>query len=242
MWRSLISAGVVALVLTTPAGAHPPTASSAQKKVQGSPTVILYQADHKKRAEALAEALGVDLAFCLPVTTKPPDRKIEGLTTLTVWGHGGQDKFCNLDASKFTDLIQAWIEKNRKIKTVEIFTCDARHKSKDNTFDAYSNRVDFYVRTRGLADVTIKALPIGQRGHTCSILVANPDTRTFCYITAKDEQTLKKTEKDLLQKEQQVSPKFHLGEAASKLPQSDRYSLVGGSLEGVRTKLVEVKK
>jgi hypothetical protein len=228
MWRSLISAGVVALVLTAPAGAH-----------GQSPTVILYQQDHKDRAEALAKALRVDLAFCLPVTESA--REVKGLTTLTVWGHGDQETFCNLDASQFAKLLQAWIEENPKLKTVEIFTCDARHKSKDNTFDAYSIRVDFEVRLRGLV-VTIKALPVSKSGHNCSILAANADTATFCYITAKDQQTLNSTLNALQVEADKVRPKGDANQAASKLKQSSQYSLVGGSLKDVRTKLVVVKK
>src|SRR5690348_9820009 len=214
MWRSLIGAGVVALVLTTPAGAHPPTASKAQRGTQGSTTVILYQQDHKERAEALAKALGLGSAFCLPVTDRA--REVKGLTTLTVWGHGDQETFCDLDASRFKDLIQAWIEKNPKMKTVEIFTCDARHKSTDNKFDPYSRRVDSYARIAGLV-VTIKALPGGNATHNCSVLAANAGTATFCYITAKDQQTLNSTLNALLQEEQKVSPKNHLSKAASNV-------------------------
>jgi hypothetical protein len=237
MWRSLISAGVMALALTAPAGAHPPTVSKAQKRHLAGSTVILYGQEHKERAEALAQALGVHRDLCLPITDTP--RQVDGLTTLTVWGHGTQEKFCELNALVFSNLLRNWKVINDKLTKVEMFTCDVRHQSQNTQSDAYSSQVVANVKMWPGKKVKIMALPLGAAGQKCSTLWAN--FTTYCYITAVNQNVLGSTLTDLIEEAKKTTPMYNFAQAANKLKQKSGYSLIYGSLSGMQSRLVEVR-
>ena len=97
--------------------------------------VIWGEDDHKVRAEALATSYNTTAQ---KVTVKP--RKVADLETLVFWGHGTSTEFCELDSDKFVALIAAWKKLNSKLKTIEMLTCNIRHKQGNKT-DSYTEQV-----------------------------------------------------------------------------------------------------
>lgn len=143
---------------------------------------LLYTADHANRATALAAA-NPGSRHGLIDTTKPA--AIQGLDTLSFWGHGDQWKLCNKTPDELVRLIGQWKALNATLKTVELITCNARHCVGG---DAYANRVKnglhgFLSSTR---DITVKALPTTVSGklNAFSILLAETNTKSWVYVTA----------------------------------------------------------
>jgi hypothetical protein len=86
---------------------------------------ILYEAkDHQNKAQALENA-SAHSATIDPADATP--RKITGLNTLVFWGHGDENKLCGLTSSEILKTVSKWRDKNSKLNTVEIITCNARH-------------------------------------------------------------------------------------------------------------------
>jgi hypothetical protein len=244
MWRFIFCAGVLALALTAAIHAKP----NGKKDTDGSQTYILYQEDHEARAKALAAVCGDK--YCEPITKGAKGIKAPtAITKLTVWGHGDQVKFCNLSATEFTNFILAWKRLNPKLKTIEILTCDARHNAMANRFGPFSNRVADNVSKKH-RDLTIKALPIGQRKGDSSILWADPSSgkETFCYITAPNQTVLEEANKALLAMYKKEGD--DLSVAANKLTPVKNRKFAGasqvtynyGPLKLIRSHLQVVKK
>ncbi|MFO7855749.1 MAG: hypothetical protein R6V44_11110 [Paracoccaceae bacterium] len=143
--------------------------------------VIWGEDDHKARAQTLANACA---AQAQAVGRKP--KKVSGLDTLTFWGHGDASKFCGLDADEFVDFVSAWRKANSGLRTVEMLTCNARHRQ--GTYgDSYTERVATKLTTKH-DGIRFRALPVATSagGRTCefSILKWHPGTTTWAYVAA----------------------------------------------------------
>lgn len=89
------------------------------------PIQILYEADHQQRAQVLMNSLAAD-AVADPVDVAP--KRVDGLTTLVLWGHGSHTGLCGLNNGKeVVQRINQWKDLNSGLKTVEIITCNSRH-------------------------------------------------------------------------------------------------------------------
>lgn len=142
--------------------------------------VIWGEDDHQTRASALATAYATTAQS---VKVKP--KKVADLDTLVFWGHGDPSAFCGLKSEAFVDLILAWKKANSKLQTVEMLTCNARHRQGGHT-DSYTEQVVTKL-TRKLNEVRFKALPVATAtGGTCqfSILKWHPASATWAYIAA----------------------------------------------------------
>jgi hypothetical protein len=137
--------------------------------------------DHRVRAEALATAYATTAQN---VTKKPS--KVSHLKNLVFWGHGDAKDFCHLSADAFVALVTTWKKLNSGLESVEILTCNARHKCGGFT-DSYTGQVVTKL-TAKLADIQFKALPIAttKKGDTCnySILKWHPGSASWAYIGA----------------------------------------------------------
>jgi len=137
--------------------------------------------DHRVRAEALATTYST---IAQDVTVKP--KKVSGLKTLVFWGHGDPKHFCHLTADEFLSLVASWKKLNSNLDTIEMLTCNARHKNGAFT-DSYTEQV---VRKVGKkqAGVRFKALPVAttKKGATCewSILKWHDGSKTWAYVGA----------------------------------------------------------
>ena len=113
-------------------------------------------------------------------------RKIMNLKTLVFWGHGDQFGFCGMKPDKAIEVIKDWKKHNSGLKTVELITCNARHCTSG---DAFANSVRHGLH-RGFMnsgrDITVKALPVavGGKMNAFSILLAEPNFKSWAYITA----------------------------------------------------------
>lgn len=140
--------------------------------------------DHKVRAEALATAYSTTAQN---VFKKP--KKVAGLKTLVFWGHGDPHAFCQLKSQEFVDLVAAWKKVNSGLDTVEMLTCNARHKQ-GNCPDSYTEQVLKKVTDKH-AGIRFKAMPImttrGGEQSDWSVLKWHADSSTWAYIGAKDE-------------------------------------------------------
>src|SRR5262249_44960787 len=85
-----------------------------------APAVVVWGPEHDDRAKALAKDLKEDVLKLR--STPAPMRSTD--TTLTVWGHSSQSKFCGMSAKEFTQLLLEWKKKNPQLKTIELITCD----------------------------------------------------------------------------------------------------------------------
>ena len=139
---------------------------------------VLYQLDHRARAQALAGG------NCQLVSD--PVRVVPGMTTLTFFGHGTPTGLCEQTPDAAADLIRRWKSSNKKIKTVEILTCNSRHAPGGSDPFASKLKRSLGFRYRNLK---ILSMPIrmGIGGvHGDSILFADALSRTWCYMTTKD--------------------------------------------------------
>ncbi len=151
--------------------------------------VIWGEDDHENRAKALATSYATTAQ---KVTVKP--KKVGGLDTLVFWGHGDPTAFCGLNSDAFVALITAWKKANSGLATVEMLTCNARHKQGGHT-DSYTEQVVTKL-TRKLNDIRFRALPVATTAgaNTCqfSILKWHPASATWAYIgaTGADDKTM----------------------------------------------------
>ena len=145
---------------------------------------FLYQGGHGShgpRAQALA-ALSPG-SRCGDIQTTQPVA-IPGLDTLVFWGHGDKYKLCGKTPRELHDVIKAWKAVNPGLNTVELITCNARHAATGDPFaKQLKDGIGLMSSLRGLK---IKALPtfVGGRNNAWSILLAETNSNTWCYITA----------------------------------------------------------
>ncbi len=143
---------------------------------------ILYTQDHKVRALALQSLIPVSfssLVSAVPITKN-------NLDTLLFWGHGDAWKLCGLTPTEMVKLIKDWKKQNSKLNTVEFITCNTRHCT--GNMDPFIIQVKaglksgFHSSTRNIA---LKGLPVNVGGsrNAFSILLAEPATKSWCYVT-----------------------------------------------------------
>ena len=196
--------------------------------------MIMYGKDHFDRANTLATTVGEKAAGSSVLSDqrfipKTPD------WTLTVWGHGGPDTFCEMANISFCEGIKAWKKMNPTLKTVEIITCDARHNAYDY-LSSYAKSVAKYVKLNGI-DVAIKALPAGQATTGESVLWASANTSSFCHIDSLDSNGYNWANQRL----QTLLPQFQddcnqASQELAKEAKNHRFSVIGGyfgSLRGI---------
>ncbi|MDJ0716832.1 MAG: hypothetical protein QNJ54_21895 [Prochloraceae cyanobacterium] len=207
--------------------------------------MILWGKEHQARAQALAEICGEQsMALANLPQTKEGIQPLKSKdATLTVWGHGNANKFCEMYDSEFGVIIKAWKKQNQSLKTVELVTCDAQHNIK-SYLAGYASRVAKFVQ-QDYKDVTIKALPVGQHSEDKSILWASADTSTFCYLTAPSEETFNNA-KNLFEKLRgNYSDDFSLVAQAMltqrKSSPPNNFTVNGGLLESLRGCLAVIK-
>jgi hypothetical protein len=150
--------------------------------------MILWGKEHQARAEALA--IEYNEKAMAEARLARSNSGIQPVTcadlTLSIWGHGNEIMLAGMLDVELGVLIQNWKRKNPSLKTVELITCNAQHNSQP--LSGYAKRVAKFVE-RNYKDITIKALPAGQFTDDYSILWANANTKTFCYITAPSKET-----------------------------------------------------
>jgi hypothetical protein len=141
--------------------------------------VLWAEADHKKRAELLAKTYGTT-AYNI-TDTRPVS--VPNVDTLAFWGHGDAYKFCSMNQDKFLETVVEWKKVNKKITTVEMISCNLRHRM-GNQPDSYTAKVMTRMK-RKHADISFKALPVATTGMgvTCenSILKWQPSSQTWAY-------------------------------------------------------------
>ncbi|MCA9758147.1 MAG: hypothetical protein KDA27_20300 [Candidatus Eisenbacteria bacterium] len=146
-----------------------------------SALVIWGEDDHERRGRALATTYATTAQ---KISVKPT--KMPGLATLVFWGHGDPSAFCGLPSKDFVDLVGAWRKLNGDLKTVEMLTCNARHKQYGFP-DSYTKQVVDQLGKKQ-AGIKFKALPVavGPSGKTAdySILKWHPASATWAYIGA----------------------------------------------------------
>ncbi|MBX3231374.1 MAG: hypothetical protein KIT84_10550 [Labilithrix sp.] len=153
------------------------------KFTQPSPNFyFVYEHDHANRARAFAGDKCQDI--------NQPAKTVQKLDTLVFWGHGTPAGLCGKDAKGIVDVIKKWRALNSKIETVEILTCNSRHApgGSDPFITKLKNQMGFRLR-----NVKVKAMPIrmGPGGlHGDSILFADYNSRTWCYMTAPSDREL----------------------------------------------------
>lgn len=145
---------------------------------------ILFTEDHRARAVALAGAVPGSAAALIDT----PPTKINGLDTLTFWGHGDPWKFCTKTPAEMAKVIKDWKSKNSGIKTVELITCNARHFSTGAT-DSFANQLKSALKSgimSSTSGIKMKGLPVGVTGaqNAWSILLADPGTKSWVYVSA----------------------------------------------------------
>jgi hypothetical protein len=145
--------------------------------------VILWtDTDHKNRAELLAQTCNtraIDFKATAPMA-------LQGVDTLTFWGHGFADSFCTLGVDEFVELVSAWIKLNKAIQTVEMISCNLRHRQGSHP-DSFTTKLVTRLKKKH-AKVAFKALPVAKTrlGVTCefSILQWHPRSSTWAYCAA----------------------------------------------------------
>lgn len=143
--------------------------------------IIWGEDDHQVRAKALATTYNTTAQ-----SVKDAPGKIANLDSLVFWGHGDPTAFCGLDSARFVGLIADWKKLNPALKTIEMLTCNARHKQ-DGFPDSYTEQVVNKLTTKH-KDIKFKALPIAvtPSGKTAdfSILKWHPASATWAYVGA----------------------------------------------------------
>ncbi|MGR4868938.1 hypothetical protein ACIPRI_08690 [Variovorax sp. LARHSF232] len=142
--------------------------------------VLWAEADHQKRAELLAKTYG---AQAINIAGGAAPATVADLDTLVFWGHGDAQHFCSLDDSGFLDVVSDWKKQNKKISSVEMISCNLRHRQGTYT-DSYTMKVVAKLKKKH-AGLTFKALPVAttRMGVTCenSILKWQPASQTWAY-------------------------------------------------------------
>jgi hypothetical protein len=244
MWRFFLGASfllgaALALVPSPAAGAPAKKAGPKDGKVTTT-TVVLYGKDAGGGPRAFAQAYNVDTKYVLAAAFSTKASRFPGLTTLSAWGHGNADMFCEMSSDKFVELILAWKQLNPELKTVEIFCCDARHNAKGEAQGPYAKRVAAGVRKK-YRDLTIKALPIGQAKDDSSTLLVVVSPPTFCYITAPNKLILDRASAEVTK----LGPtlKNDLSLVGNQLQKNlkRQYTINYGPLKNIRSELGVVK-
>lgn len=153
---------------------------------------LVYDGDHEQKSFAL-RANDATITSLAPV--EAPPRKIRGLTTLLMWGHGNQGSICHMDSRALYRYLRAWKYKNKSLSVIELLTCDARHYWNDPNSqgsDRHTHSVVDGLRPlmrrplSPLKNVTLKALPMSRHGSSqaASILLTQTNDGTWAYISA----------------------------------------------------------
>lgn len=146
-----------------------------------SALIIWGEDDHQVRAKAMATTYN---ATAQAIQMAPS--AVPALDTLVFWGHGDPWKFCSLESGAFVDLIASWRKLNPNLRTIEMITCNLRHRQSFYT-DSYTEQVIKQL-SRKLADIKFKALPVAvtPAGNTAdfSILNWHPRSATWAYVAA----------------------------------------------------------
>lgn len=172
---------------------------------------ILFEGDHKLRADTLANSLAND-ALSDPVDKKPV--KVAGLKRLVFWGHGDKGSLCHKPARDIVQLIKDWKSLNDGLKTVEILTCNARHftdttagdvvpekhlksllthmdkdKRIDNSMAKQIKRGLKYSIYPSVRKLKLLAMPVSVNGghNQTSILYWDGNTTSWCYVTGAND-------------------------------------------------------
>jgi hypothetical protein len=176
---------------------HSVTTEGGLQEDDMSTLVIWGQDDHQVRAKALATAYSTTA-----VSVRDPVQVIGGLDRLVFWGHGDTSHFCGLTAREFVELVGAWRKRNPGLKTVEMLTCNARHRQ--TSTDSYTDQVVTALRRRvsKWADmVNFRALPVAvtPSGKTCdwSILKWHPASASWAYVAAPTRPVLNHEDNDM---------------------------------------------
>jgi hypothetical protein len=195
--------------------------------------MILFGDDHYGRGVALAAAVGENAMFWGPNFAIPSDVPD---STLTVWGHSGDGYFCRRTNTEFCALLSVWKAANPKLTTVEIITCDARHAILDY-MSAYGESIDKFLKIKKI-NVTVKAFPKGMRPTDSSLLYADGQSRTFCYVTSSDNESFAEISRLVV-----GSNENNLVTLAATLAKLIKFqppyafTIVGGNFENLRTYL-----
>ncbi|GAP36941.1 hypothetical protein ABXN37_17525 [Piscinibacter sakaiensis] len=146
--------------------------------------VIWGEDDHQVRAKALATAYSTTAG-----SVKDKPKTIGGLDRLVFWGHGDVHRFCTLTADEFVAYVGEWRKKNPGLATVEMLTCNARHRQTGHS--SYTDQVVTALsrKPKNQADkVKFRALPVATTASnkTCdwSILKWHPGSATWAYVAA----------------------------------------------------------
>ena len=208
--------------------------------------MILWGNEHQARGEALAAICGEQSKAVSQLAQS--NRGIEPLNstdaTLTVWGHGDAEKFSEMLDVQFGLLIKAWKKQNSSLKIVELVTCDAQHNTKP--LAGYATRVAKFVEC-DYKDITIKSLPVGQSSDDRSILWANANTSTFCYLTGPSQSTFDYANQRLQALERTPTCNYDLGKVAAEMAKErelsapKNFTVNGGSLKMLRASLNVIK-
>lgn len=207
--------------------------------------MILWGKEHRARAQALAKAVG-ESAYDLDQLP----RSSEGIgalsctdATLTIWGHGGPESFCDLIDIECAVLIKNWKKANSELKTVEFVTCDAQHNIQPMV--GYARRVAAAVQDT-YSDIVCKAMPIGPSSDDRSILCAATGTDSYCYITAPSETTFNNARLILENLFTDATYQFNLGLVASEmakrrtLSEPNNFTVLAGRFVDLRSVLATV--
>jgi hypothetical protein len=220
--------------------------------------VIWGEDDHAVRAKSLATAYATTAA-----SIKDKPKTIAGLDKLAFWGHGDTTSFCGLSPDNFVACVGEWRKKNPGLTTVEMLTCNARHKQ-TNT-DSYTDKVVTALtrkQSRSADMVKFRALPVAttKSGKTCgwSILKWHPASATWAYVAAPTKHVTNREDKDMhdavVMLENFKTPRgsaegYRLAFAAFSAlkvmtpahPYAIKYKLDAAKLEEFNAKLNEVK-
>ncbi|MCY2962617.1 MAG: hypothetical protein NT069_03025, partial [Planctomycetota bacterium] len=118
--------------------------------------VIWGESDHEVRAKSLATAFATTAA-----SVDDKAKTIAGLDRLVFWGHGDTHKFCTKTADEFVTYVGEWRKKNPGLATVEMLTCNARHRQTGAA--SYTDQVvtELSRKPKNSANkVTFRALPV----------------------------------------------------------------------------------
>jgi hypothetical protein len=150
--------------------------------------MILWGHEHQERAQSFATTYHESSAALSGLSRG--SHGIEPITcgdsTLSIWGHGGPERFAEMLDVECGLLINNWKSRNPGLKTVELITCDAQHHL--IPLAGFARRVLAFT-TDKQANIEIKAMPFGRHADDRSILWASAGTSTFCYITAHSQET-----------------------------------------------------
>ncbi len=148
--------------------------------------VVWGEDDHATRAKSLATAY-----MTTARSVKDGATEVAGLEKLVFWGHGDTSKFCGLKSPDFVKLVGEWKAANEGLKTVEMLTCNARHRQRNS--DSYTEQVVTELsrrRNRNANKINFRALPVAstKSGKTCnwSILKWHGESATWAYVAATD--------------------------------------------------------